>query len=55
MVNLEKSTFKKYFLRRPNIPQFIELMTSENEVLTKRLSILYFFKTFELKITLYYK
>lgn len=52
MVNLEKSTFKKYFLRRPNIPQFIELMTSENEVLTKRLSI-YIFTAFELRNILY--
>ena len=44
--NLRNEYIKKYFLNRPNIPKFIEILQSENKKTIKNLSV-YIYKSFK--------
>ena len=50
---LRKKYINKYFWKSPNIPKFIELMQSENEIETRNLSM-YILKAFELRNNILY-
>ena len=50
---LRKKYVNMYFLKRPNIPKFISLINSENEIEIRNLSI-YIFKAFKKRNTILY-
>ena len=46
--NIRKKYIKRYFWLRPNIPKFIELMTSENKQIIRNLAS-YVFESFKIR------
>ena len=51
--DLRKTHIKKYFWRNPNVPKFIELMTSNNVIIIKDLAM-YIYKSFQVRNNLFY-